>query len=72
MGGRGCSDEIFCIRRALKKRREHGKGPWVLFSDLVKAFGTVPRDVLFIVLAKFGVPPHLIRVIKRMAIRTFR
>ena len=40
--------------------------------DLAKAFGTVPRDVffivlvLFIVLAKFGVPPHLIRVIKRM------
>ena len=26
----------------------------------------MPRDVLFIVLAKFGVPPHLISVIKRM------
>lgn len=34
--------------------------------DLVKAFDTVPRDVLFVVLAKFGVPPHLISVIKRM------
>ena len=34
--------------------------------DLMKAFGSVPRDVLFTVLAKFGVPPHLLRVIKRM------
>ena len=66
MGGRGGSDGIFCIRQALKKRREHGQESWVLFVDLVKAFDTVPRDVLFVVLAKFGVPPHLISVIKRM------
>ena len=65
-GGRGCSDGSFCIRQALKKRREHGLESWVLFVDLVKAFDSVPRDVLFTVLAKFGVPPHLIRVIKRM------
>ena len=31
-----------------------------------QAFGTVSRDVLFAVLAKLGVPPHLISVIKRM------
>ena len=66
MGGRGGSDGIFCILQAMKKPREHGKEPWVLFVDLVKAFGTVPRDVLFVVLAKLGVPPHLISVIKRM------
>ena len=66
MGGRGGSDGIFCIRQALKKRREHGLESWVLFVDLVKAFDTVPRDVLFVVLAKFGVPPHLISAIKRM------
>ena len=65
-GGRGCSDGSFCIRQALKKRREHGQESWVLFVDLVKAFDSVPRDILFSVLAKFGVPPHLIRVIKRM------
>ena len=37
-GGRGCADGSFCIRQALKKRREHGKEPWVLFAVLVKAF----------------------------------
>ena len=66
MGGRGGSDGIFCIRQALKKRRKHGKESWVLFVDLVKAFDSVPRDVLFTVLAKFGVPPHLVSVIKRI------
>ena len=66
MGGRGGSDGIFCIFQALKKRREHGKESWMLLVDLVKAFDTVPRDVLFVVLAKFGIPPNLIRVIRRM------
>ena len=50
----------------MKKRQEHGKGSWVLFVDLARALGTVPRDVLFAVLAKLDVPPRLIRVIKRM------
>ena len=64
--GCGCSDGNFCIRQALKKRREHSLDSWVLFVDLVKAFDSVPREVLFSVLAKFGVPPHLIHAIKRM------
>ena len=35
--GRGCADGSFCIRQALKKRREHGQESWVLFVDLVNA-----------------------------------
>ena len=59
-GGRGCSDGSFSLRQALKRRREHGLESWVLFVDLVKAFDSVPRDVLWAVLAKFGIPPHLL------------
>ena len=44
----------------------HGLESWLLFVDLAKAFGSVPRDVLWAVLAKIGVPPHLTYVIKRM------
>ncbi len=44
----------------------YGKKSWVLFVDLVKAFDSVLRNVLFAVLVKFGVPPHLTSVIKRM------
>ena len=59
MGGRGGSDGIFCIRQALKKRREHGKESWVLFVDFAKAFDSLPRDLLFKALAELGLPPHL-------------
>ena len=38
----------------------------MLFVDLVKAFYSVPRDVLLTVLTEFGVQPHLVSVIKRM------
>ena len=48
------------ILQALKKRREHGLESRILFVDLVKALDSVPRDVLWAVLAKTGVSPHLI------------
>ena len=67
-GRRGCADENLCIRQVLKSYGNMGssRGSWVMFVNLVKAFDSVPRNVLFTVLAKFGVLPHLIRVIKRM------
>ena len=36
----------------------------MLFLDLVKAFDRVPRELLWRVLAKFGVPNKLISLIK--------
>ena len=62
--GRSCTDSIFTIKIALKKRREHGQESWVLFLDLVKAFDRVPRELLWMILEKFGVPAKLIRLLK--------
>ena len=64
--GRGCSDGVFTLKLALKKRREHGLESWVLFIDLVKAFDRVPRELLWKVLEKFGVPPKLLRLLKSL------
>ena len=61
---RGTQDGIFTLKLALKKRREHGLESWVYFLDLVKAFDRVPRELLWVVLAKLGVAPKLIRVLK--------
>ena len=36
------------------------------FLDLVKAFDTVPRKSLLRVLAKFGVPPKMVKMIENM------
>lgn len=66
MGGRGCSDGIFLLYQALLKRREHQQDSWVLLVDLVKAFPSVPREGLWAVLAKFGVPKHMLTLIERI------
>ena len=63
--GRGCSDAVFTVKMAMKKRREHSKETWILFLDLVKAFDRVPRELLWQNL-KFGVPPKLVRLLKAL------
>ena len=55
---------MFTVKMALKKRSEHGLESWVMFLDLVKAFDRVPRNLLWDVLKKFGVPPKLIKLIE--------
>jgi len=48
------------------KRREHNQETWILFLDLVKAFDTVPRELLWRVLNKLGVPDKLVSILKAM------
>ena len=66
MEGRGCSHAILNTRVILKERQRSGKDTWAIFIDLVKAFDTIPRESLFKVLAKFGIPDKLIGVIRRL------
>ena len=60
---RGCSDASFALRRALQLRREVGLDTYIVFIDLVKAFDSVPRDGLYAILGRFGLPNHLIHII---------
>ena len=64
--GRGCADAVFTVKLAMKKRREHGQETWILFLDLVKAFDRVPRELLWDILMKFGVPTKLIELLKAL------
>lgn len=64
--GRGCNDAVFTVKMAMKKRREHSKETWILFLDLVKAFDRVPRELLWQLLEKFGIPPKLVRLLKAL------
>jgi len=63
---RGTTDGSFCVRTVLKRRHEHGQETYCYFLDLVKAFDTVPRAALLEVLAKFGIPPRMVKVIENM------
>jgi hypothetical protein len=65
-GGRGGNDGIFTVKQLINKRREHGLETWVLFLDLVKAFDRVPRELLWAVMLKQGVPPKLVSLLKAM------
>ena len=64
--GRGCNDAIFTVKMSIKKRREHSQSTWVLFLDLVKAFDRVPRQLLWDLLTRFGVPPKLVRLLRAL------
>jgi hypothetical protein len=64
--GRGTIDALFCLRTALALRKEHQQDTYVLFVDLIKAFDTANHDLLFELLGKYGAPPPLIDVIKRL------
>jgi hypothetical protein len=47
-------------------RRHHGKETYALFIDLVKAFDSINREALYLILKKYGLPEELINVIKKM------
>ena len=63
---RGCVDVVFTAKLAMKKRREHCNETWIIFLDLVKAFDRVPRDLLWIILERFGFPPKIITILKSL------
>ena len=62
--GRGCSDMIFAVRQLVEKSWEHRTKAFFLFVDLRKAYDSVPREALWQVLAKLGIPDPTIQLIK--------
>ena len=61
---RGCVDMIFVARQLIEKAREHNQPLYMLFVDLRKAYDSVPRQALWKVLEKCGVPPKLLSLVK--------
>jgi len=64
MPKRGCADGIWNMKMALSLRREFGKETFAAFIDLVKAFDTVVRALLWKILARYGVPDHVIELLR--------
>jgi hypothetical protein len=44
----------------VRKLKEHGQSCWLLLLDFIKAFNRIPRELLWPLMAKLGVPPTLV------------
>jgi len=58
------TDHIFCIRQILEKKWEHTEAVHQLFIDFKKAYDSVRREALYIILIEFGIPKKLVGLIK--------
>ena len=63
---RGCDDATTALKITLQNLSAAEQEAYVLFVDLVKAFDPVNREMLWLVLAKMGIPPGMISTIKKM------
>ena len=57
---------IFCARQLQEKAREQNVPLYAIFFDLQKAFDTVNRAALWIMLAKLGCPDSFISVVRQL------
>jgi len=62
----GCQEALHSLRTILMTRRHHGLETYVLFIDLVKAFDSINYDIMYRILARYGIPEPLIEVIRKM------
>jgi hypothetical protein len=61
---RSSSGQIVCIRQMLENSWEYSETVHRLLIDCKKAYDSVRREVLYNILAEFGIPMKLVRLIK--------
>ena len=64
--GRGTTDMIFAARQLQEKSIEHRVKLYQVFVDLTKAFDTVNRPALWIILGKLGCPQHFVNLFESL------
>ena len=57
---------VFSCRQLVEKVIEHNSKAYLLFIDLTKAYDSVPRELLWKLLAKYGVPEKMLRVLRSL------
>ena len=64
--GRSTMDMIFCLRQVQEKCIEQNMPLYVVFVDFSKAFDTVSRNGLWLVLRKFGCTERFVKIIEAL------
>ena len=62
--GRGCIDHIFTLRNIIEQSTEWQRTLYINFVDFAKAFDSVHRHSLWKLLRAYGIPFHLVEIIK--------
>ena len=63
---RSTSDMLFVCRQILEKGREQQGQVSIAFVDLKKAFDTVDRQLLFLILERYGCPPTYMKIVRAL------
>ena len=66
MKGRGCSNATATLKMTLQNLWAANKESFVLFVDIIKAFDSVNREMLWKILEKYGIPEKTIQTITKM------
>ena len=64
--GKGSADATFTQKSSLQTILEHQLEAHILFLDLVKAFNSVSRELLWKILKLYGIPDNLIITLKKL------
>lgn len=62
---RSTVDMIFAVRQVQEKCIEQNMDLYAVFIDLTKAFDTVNREALWVILSKFGCPDKFVNLIRQ-------
>ena len=63
---RGTADQLFSMRRVMELARAHQVQAHAAFVDLRKAFDSVPREALWVLLRARGVPAELVALVREL------
>jgi hypothetical protein len=58
------TNQIFTVKNLLEKAWEHSAEIHQIFVDFQKAYDSIRRDKLYVIMAHFGTPNKLIRLTK--------
>lgn len=62
--GRGCIDQIFALRNIIEQCTEWQRQIYINFIDFEKAFDSIHREGLWNILRLYGIPQHIVDLIK--------
>ena len=64
--GRGAMEQIFIQRNIIEQCIEWNSNLYVCFVDLEKAFDSVDRSVLWMIMRSYSIPEKIVKMVKVM------